>query len=302
MISIFFENSRWLQLACLVLLATLLSLSSAYGQATIKDVKISPEEVKPGGTFVITYTINATLTSIINKMDVFLGASIQLPGNDSIDDPQNDKEVELFQGDNERSRKFKVPPDAPSGKYNLLVALYQDTDNIKGISSKDKRIDPQTYSRKLTVTSPTLKLTVEPSSSSVPPKEWGESVEYTITVEADFVPEIGATVAVKDNLAGKEFFLTTDNYGRAIYKTTVPNQKAIGPYDITFVATKSGYTKSDPVTRQVKVTFLEPNLRIAEIKVTGPQGEVQNGGKLQGDQNYTVNVRVENIGQKDVSK
>lgn len=107
-------------------------------------------------------------------------------------------------------------------------------------------------------------VSVTPSSQQT--RDWGGSVTYTFTVaDGNGTPVSGAAVGGQDNLRGIGVFLatsSTDANGRGTYTTTVPNGKANGVYDIIFLSDKAGYTRSDAVTRQVRVDHFQD--------VTGP--------------------------------
>jgi pimeloyl-ACP methyl ester carboxylesterase len=102
-------------------------------------------------------------------------------------------------------------------------------------------------------------VTVTPSSQQT--RDWGGSVTYTFTVaDGNGTPVSGAAVGGQDNLRGIGVFLatsSTDANGRGTYTTAVPNGKANGVYDIIFLADKTGYTRSDAVTRQVRVDHFQ---------------------------------------------
>jgi pimeloyl-ACP methyl ester carboxylesterase len=107
-------------------------------------------------------------------------------------------------------------------------------------------------------------VSVTPSSQQT--RDWGGSVTYTFTVaDGNGTPVSGAAVGGQDNLRGIGVFLatsSTDANGRGTYTTTVPNGKANGVYDIIFLSDKAGYTRSNAVTRQVRVDHFQD--------VTGP--------------------------------
>lgn len=109
----------------------------------------SPTTVKPGGSFTITFTINAPAATT-----VMLGASIRPYGNSTwtISDPAHDVKFSVPGGINNFSRQFMAPADATWGTYDLLVALWQDVNNNNVIDSGDKVLATQRILSALTVT------------------------------------------------------------------------------------------------------------------------------------------------------
>jgi len=117
---------------------------------------------------------------------------------------------------------------------------------------------------------------VEPST--VQTRDWGESVTYTITVrDGSGNPVNGAVVAGQDNLMARSYqTASTNTSGQTTYTTTVPTNKPDGTYDITFIASKSGYTNSSTVTRQVQVTRPQTiSARIDSYSPSDPNNPVQ---------------------------
>ncbi len=100
-----------------------------------------PPVVSPGQTFRIDYTIEAA-----PAMDILLGASVRPAGGGNwIDDPQNDVLVTVIAGASVVGRPFRLPGNAPTGDYDLLVALWFDVDGNQQINTGDFRFDAQTY-------------------------------------------------------------------------------------------------------------------------------------------------------------
>lgn len=98
---------------------------------------------------------------------------------------------------------------------------------------------------------------LEPSTLQV--KDWNESVVYSLTVtDASGSLVDGAKITGDDTLQGilvSTTFATTYQ-GFVSYGTRVPSDKANGTYDITFRASKDGYSTSATVTRQVQVNHV----------------------------------------------
>lgn len=104
----------------------------------------SPSSVARGGSF----TISATVRSYTDygHDDLLLGASILGPS--SISDPPHDKaftalartSFSVQSRDTGVSRSFDVPSYAPTGYYDLVVAIWYDTDGNGQITSADKAL------------------------------------------------------------------------------------------------------------------------------------------------------------------
>ncbi|MCC6363105.1 MAG: hypothetical protein IT165_06240 [Bryobacterales bacterium] len=108
----------------------------------------------------------------------------------------------------------------------------------------------------LTVTStPSLNIEVSPSSAQT--YNLGDTLTFTITVrDSNSNPVAGANVAIQDGLQGGALQnFATNGSGMVAYSYVIPtNLASPGTYTLTFgPATKSGYTQSGTVTRQVTV-------------------------------------------------
>lgn len=100
-----------------------------------------------------------------------------------------------------------------------------------------------------------LKLTVV-EATGVQVRDWNQSVVYSLTVtDANGNLIDAARITGSDALQGTPVITTfPETYkGFVSYGTRVPEGKADGNYDITFKASKDGYTESTIVTRQVQV-------------------------------------------------
>ncbi|HEX7517710.1 MAG TPA: BACON domain-containing carbohydrate-binding protein, partial [Chthoniobacterales bacterium] len=129
-------------------------LEQGQGQPGIPVItSVSPTSIgiNQGGTFTITYTINA-----LSPRTVILGASLfpagQVTGR--IDDPPHDQVVALLIGQNIVQRQFTVPAATPVGPYDLVVALWSDV-NGNGIIDPgvDQEITEKTNANAVSVTS-----------------------------------------------------------------------------------------------------------------------------------------------------
>ena len=131
---------------------------------------------------------------------------------------------------------------------------------------------------------PTLTTTVLPAGTvTLAP---GQSQVYTITVvDGTGSPVSAATVHWVDGLTGSDFSGLTDATGVLSYGATVPSAKPVGSYDISFSASKTGYTSSSTVSRTVTVAqSAQPTLTATVL----PAGSVtMSPGQ---SQTYTVTV------------
>jgi hypothetical protein len=100
---------------------------------------------------------------------------------------------------------------------------------------------------------PSLTLSVSPTSSQQ--RDWNQSVAYTIIVKDNNGSLVGgATVAGNDGLKGSPYQIgPTASNGQTTFTVNVPPGTANATYNVTFVASKSGYDSSSTVTRQIQV-------------------------------------------------
>jgi hypothetical protein len=91
--------------------------------------------VLPGQTFTITLEPENLAASAHES--VLIGASLRRGSDPFIDDPANDRLVELPAGVSSTQRDFDLPPDAPAGSYDLWLALWIDVDRDGAISGDD---------------------------------------------------------------------------------------------------------------------------------------------------------------------
>src|ERR1017187_3610785 len=107
----------------------------AIGDPTITAVSPTSITIGQGGTFPITYTINAA-----GPGTILLGASLYPFGQTSgrIDASSHDTTVTLSAGQNTVQRQFTVPANAASGSYDLVVGLWND---VNGNGVIDPNVD-----------------------------------------------------------------------------------------------------------------------------------------------------------------
>jgi hypothetical protein len=126
-------------------------MSQRYGGGGPIITSVSPAfiGISQGGTFTITYTINAS-----SPRTVILGASLFPAGQTTgrIDDPPHDQIVALSTGQNIVQRQFSVAVATPVGIYDLVVALWSDV-NGNGIidPSVDQEITEKTNANAVSV-------------------------------------------------------------------------------------------------------------------------------------------------------
>jgi hypothetical protein len=89
----------------------------------------------PGQSFTIELDAD-NLAAAVHE-NVLIGASLRRGSDPFIDDPANDRLVQLPSGPSSTSRAFDLPPDSPTGEYALWLALWLDVDRDGAISSED---------------------------------------------------------------------------------------------------------------------------------------------------------------------
>ena len=136
-----------------------------------------------------------------------------------------------------------VPANMASGSYSLSFGGTK-TGYTAATASRTIVVPPVTPT-------PALTLTVTPTA--VQTKDWGETVQYQITTTDASGTGVSATVAGSDPFTAQSYQVTTAANGTATRTITVPNGMANGLQNITFMASKPGYTNSATLTRQVNV-------------------------------------------------
>jgi len=113
-------------------------LRSANMTSPLDIAAFSPDATQlSAGDFFNIY-ISAVNYAELSHSQVMLGASIYSDATGYISDPTQDTKVTLDPGPNDVARGFNVPPDAPSGTYDLLVAIWLDIDGDSMITSVDQ--------------------------------------------------------------------------------------------------------------------------------------------------------------------
>ena len=145
-----------------------------------------------------------------------------------------------------------IPNDAAGGTHPFSF----------GPATKPGYTDSFTISRQIFVVASTLSLDVQPST--VPQVSPGDNVTFTLTVRDDKNnPVNGAGVPISDALCNRSPTLTTNSLGQASYTCTVPTVLIGSAFTISFgPATKTGYTASGSVSRQVFVKPLTLSLDV----------------------------------------
>ncbi|MCL0075035.1 pesticin C-terminus-like muramidase, partial [Thermodesulfovibrionales bacterium] len=114
---------------------------------TITSAHPSPSTVVAGETITIRYNVANPGAAIT----VLLGASIELPGKTTLNDPANDRQVTIVSGSSTHQRPFVIPADAPPGMHNLIVSLWEDVNNNARIDAEDQRLASRTLTGTLQV-------------------------------------------------------------------------------------------------------------------------------------------------------
>lgn len=110
--------------------------TATISQVLAIDAARPPERtLAPGETFEIE--LDARNLAAGAHARVMLGASLRRGSDPFIDDPANDRRVELVSGTSTVARNFELPLDAPSGEYALWLALWIDVDDDGAISGVD---------------------------------------------------------------------------------------------------------------------------------------------------------------------
>ena len=113
-------------------------LRSANMTSPLDIASFSPDATQlSAGDFFNIY-ISAVNYAELSHSQVMLGASIYSDATGYISDPTQDTKVTLDPGPSDVARGFNVPPDAPSGTYDLLVALWLDVDGDSMITGVDQ--------------------------------------------------------------------------------------------------------------------------------------------------------------------
>jgi pimeloyl-ACP methyl ester carboxylesterase len=140
-------------------------------------------------------------------------------------------------------------PNTPSTTAKVKVIVGYSGGNVADVSDANFTISP-----------PPALVISSVTPSAIQTKDWGQVVVYTVTVTDSIGnPVNGAVVGGDDNVQMVPYTTspnTTDASGQITYFTSVPSGKADGTYNITFVATRSGYNTSSTVTRQVQIQHI----------------------------------------------
>jgi hypothetical protein len=112
----------------------------------------SPSAVAAGDTF--TINLSATSHAESAHSQVMIGASLYSASTGYISDPAHDTKVTLNPAANAVSRPFAVPSGTAAGTYDLITALWLDTDEDGAITSADLSLTSRTDAGAVTVTAP----------------------------------------------------------------------------------------------------------------------------------------------------
>jgi hypothetical protein len=178
----------------------------------------------------------------------------------------------------------------PSGAAN---AIY----NITFVASKPGLTDSSQVSRQVQIAHGSRSLSISVvNPSNVQTIDWGGSASFDIAVvDQNGTPVSGATVSGQDDLRGTIWTAVsqTDFNGHTGYDTAAPSGKANGTYNISFVASKSGFADSPSVNRQIQVN----HANISEVISTpNPPGGPPTVTRDAGYTYYTTGGASSNLG------
>jgi hypothetical protein len=219
------------------------------GGAVIKSALPLTVGVAQGSTFTITYSINAP-----SLRTVILGASLYPAGQDTgrIDDPTHDAKISLSIGDSQPQRQFTVPASLTIGAYDLVVALWDDTNN-------NGQVDPADH-----------QITFYKVISAVSVMSSGSGCTYSLTPTKLDLQASGA--------ASSKFTVSTSS---ACNWTAVPNQNWIsitknnsgsGSLDVNFGVSAN----TDSTARSGTITVQNQIFTITQPGAGSPSGGHQN--------------------------
>jgi len=117
---------------------------------SITSASPSPAALPPGSSF--TITVQASNAAESAHTQVMIGAALYNASAGYVSDPADDAKVTLDAGANSPTRAFAVPPGTPAGTYDLIVALWLDTDGDSAITSADLSMTSLTVAGAVTVT------------------------------------------------------------------------------------------------------------------------------------------------------
>jgi hypothetical protein len=157
---------------------------------SIGSVSPNTSSVVAGSTFTIYAAVNSS-----QSRTVLLGASLVPAGTTSgyISDPPHDASATLSSGNNNVSRLFTVPVGTTTGTYDLLFAVWQDSNGDGQIDSGDTLLaGPTTIPNALAVTaSYTITASAGTGGSIIPngsfSKNAGDNQAFTATPSANYV-------------------------------------------------------------------------------------------------------------------
>ncbi len=118
---------------------------------TMSAFSPSPAAVAPGATFTINVT--AANSASLSHAQIMIGASLYSASSGWISDSAHDAKVVLAPGSNNVSRSFTVPAGTAPGTYDLIVALWYDTNGDNAITGSDLVLLSSTSAGAVTVVS-----------------------------------------------------------------------------------------------------------------------------------------------------
>lgn len=128
-------------------------LRTAYMTSPITMPSFSPSPATVGAGATFTIHVTAVNSSSLSHAQIMIGASLYSPSAGYISDPSHDAKVTLAPGTNSVSRQFTVPGGTAPGTYDLIVALWYDTNGDNAITGSDLALLSSTSSGAVTVVS-----------------------------------------------------------------------------------------------------------------------------------------------------
>lgn len=163
----------------------------------------SPASPAAGSSFTITLQVSSAAE--LAHSQVLIGASLYSPVSGYITDAAHDAKVTLIPGANSPTRTFAVPAGTAPGTYDLIVALWLDTDGDNAITGNDLSMTSFTAPGAVTVTS------------------GGGTCAAPIPIAAFPYSDGNTTVGAGANLDAYSCAPTTSEAGpEVVYQVTVP--------------------------------------------------------------------------------
>lgn len=251
-----------------------ISVSSGEPEVVIGDIDVLDNSYRPGETVTATVALENTG---VREERLFVGYSLVGPDGRAYDnDGQTGRPVEIDPGaDRTVSLRWTVPEDAPSGSYDALVILWEETARDELETRVDTEQTPNVFEVTASDT-PTESPTEAPSPTERPGEETGSLVVTASRESGGALAGASVTVSGFGNTVSK----TTDQDGRARFE-----ELRAGRY---IVAVEAGDT-----TETYRVTVEAGQSRTLDAEL--PAASVEFSGRIetQLDGSGVADLRVE---------